>query len=346
MSGRATRSQTKAKAKAKAVAAPKGKPAPVKKTTAKAPPKKEVIPEVDYKEHQLAHLCGKHAFNHIVQEEKLVWAPNKALFINKATQKGVALTSNPKDPEIQINMWSFCRNYGLLLLKEQRDEFVTEEATRLHRQLSKKPSLNDEYYKQENGKYAKDLKDDLEKWEANYKIYGNMTIPKIKEKLNKDYDIDNEMADLEHLADGGIGCTMKGASRGDIPYAMFREVLDMLGYHYEEAAEDNWEERIKPIIDSPDLLGLLINQGRWHYVAVPKYTVKKQCKTPKYTFADSATSEENILSCQTKLQLYKTIAELPPTRMFAIYARGDGAYESVAVKRMKSTRRGTRKAAK
>jgi hypothetical protein len=127
---------------------------------------------------------------------------------------------------------------------------------------------------------------------------------------------------------------------------MFREVLDMLGYEYEEAAEDNWETRIKPIIDSPDLLGLLINQGRWHYVAVPKYTVKKNCKTPKYIFADSATSTDSILSCQTKLQLYKTIAELPPTRMFAIYARGDGPYESVAVKRMKSTRRGTRKTAK
>jgi len=342
MSGRVTRSKSKAKANAVAKPAPK----PVKKNTIKAASKKELVPEVDYKEHQVAHLCGKHAFNHIVQEEKLVWAPNKALFINKANQKGVALTSNPKDPEIQINMWSFCRNYGLRLLKEQRDEFVTEEATRLHRQLSKKPSLNDEYYKQENGKYAKDLKGDLEKWEANNKIYGTMTIVQIKEKLNKDYDVDNEMADLDQLADGGIGCTMKGASRGDIPYAMFREVLDMLGYAYEEAAEDNWEERIKPIIDSPDLLGLLINQGRWHYVAVPKYTVKKQCKTPKYTFADSATSEDSILTCQTKLQLYKTITELPPTRMFAIYARSDDAYQSVALKRMKSSRRGTQKAKK
>jgi hypothetical protein len=304
------------------------------KKTANAPKKPVRVVQVDYTESQVAHLCGKHALNMLLQEEKFVWLPSRALFIDKLT--GKALPSDKTDPKstnVQINLWNYCRIFGLREIQNRKDAYLDEESSKLLRQLAAEPTLEDEYYTRSKGKFASEFPSDLAHWKKNKLKFGDKTKEEIEAILAKDYTEDT----LDTLADGGIGCTMTGVSRGDVPFAMFRELLDMLGYTYEEAQEDDWTERVTPYLKTRPFLGLLINQGTWHYVAAPKYATRKTCKSGKYTFANS--TDRPAISCFTKRQLFKHIEDLPPTRMFIVFAHSPDAYQSVAVQRMK---RGTR----
>lgn len=271
----------------------------------------------------------------LLQEEKFVWLPNRALFIDKASQKALpSATANPKNQAVQINLWSYCKIFGLKEIASRKDAYLGEEAAKLHRQVATKPTLQDPYYTQLNAKYAKDFAEDLVHWTKNKATYGGKTIEAIKAMLAKTYTEDT----LDDLADGGIGCTMSGPARGDVPFALFRELFTMLGYTYEESAEHDWAKRTRPHFKTRAFLGLLINQGTWHYVAAPRYATRKTCKTTKYTFANS--TENPIISCHTKRELTKLIDDLPPTRMFSVFASSPDAYQSVAVQRLKA---GTRK---
>jgi len=291
--------------------------------------KKAPVNKVDYTETQVAHLCGKHALNMILQEEKFVWLPNRALFIDKATQKALPeRTTNPRDQTVQINLWSYCRVFGFREIAIHKDAYLDEEALKLYRQVATKPTLQDHYYTQEDSKYAKDFRMDLIYWTRNHALYAGKSIEQIKKLLAKDYTEDS----LDDLADGGIGCTMSGSSRGDVPFALFRELFEILGYSYEESADHDWVKRTQPHFKDRTFLGLLINQGTWHYVAAPRYATRKTCKATKYTFANS-TNIPDVISCHTKRELTRLIKDLPPTRMFSIFARAPDAYKSVAVMR-------------
>lgn len=293
---------------------------------------RKVAKPVDYREKQVAHLCGNHAVNHMLQEEKLVWLPQKPLLINKADGKGAGAGASPRSADVQINTWQFCKQFGERLIKEQQDEYIDDEMKRLKRQLAAAPTLEDEYYKRNGGKYASDFARDLAAWKKNKAAYGGLTDAKLKAKLLKDYKKEGTAATLDDLAAGGIGCTMEGSTRGDIPWTGMREILEMLGYAYMEAAEHDWKKVVKPHIDSPKLLGLVINQGQWHFVSVPKYTTRDHCK--RYVLADSlAYDSGNALACYGKRELYKAIAALPPTRLFMVFAP-EGAYKAEAVMRM------------
>jgi len=318
----------------------RGDPKSPSKKTVKAPKKpaaKVRVVQVDYTESQVAHLCGKHALNMLLQEEKFVWLPSRALFIDKLTGKALPSDkTDPKNTNVQINVWNYCRIFGLREIKSRKDAYLEEESSKLLRQLAAEPTLEDEYYTRSKGKFASEFPSDLAHWKKNKLKFGNKNKEEVEAILAKEYTEDT----LDSLADGGIGCTMTGSSRGDVPFAMFRELLDMLGYTYEEAQEDDWAARVTPYLKSRPFLGLLINQGTWHYVAAPKYATRKTCKSGKYTFANS--TDHPPISCFTKRQLFKHIEDLPPTRMFIVFAHSPDAYQSVAVQRMKKSNR-TRK---
>lgn len=284
------------------------------------------VTQVDYKETQIAHLCGNHAFNNLIQEKKLVWAPNKPLLLvnGEAEAKTVKTV---KTVGVQINTWSFCKDVGLRHLKAQRQEYLEEDANRIVRQLKHEPSLDDEYYKKESNK--KDFARDLTTWKKEKAKFDKKDLADIIAILDKEYGKDES---LEQLEEGGIGCTMSGPQRGDIPYASFREIFDMLGYEYLEVDDLTWKDTVDTHLTSPGYLGTLINQGKWHYVSVPKYVTSNECPKRKYVLADSLKSD--VFTCHTKRQLYKAMEALPVTRAFLVFAKNEEAYESVAVKRM------------
>lgn len=293
-------------------------------------------PVADYEEGQVAHLCALHALNHILQEEKCVWKPNAPLLISKATGRAAPAGASAKNAGVQINCWALCKNYGTRIIDNQRDEFMEDEIRRIRRRLQEmEPKRNNAYYSQPQ--YAGDFDRDLVAWRTIQATYGTKTDAEIKAALLKEYTkkVKGLMmaTTLADLSDGGIGCDMAGSARGQLPWDTIKELLTMLGLQYEEAAQVDWKKKVD--IDSPGLLGLLINQGAWHYVSVPKYTTRASCGRRRYVFAESRGygPKKKILTCYDKRSLYKLITALPPQRMFILTVTPD-TYRSVAVQRM------------
>jgi hypothetical protein len=301
-----------------------------KKVTTKAVSKKAevVVKEVSYKEKQVAHLCPKHALNHVLQEEKIVWVPNKPFLLSADGSAGSVGSVSAKDTNVKINLWGFCKDRGLAHLRAQRDEYLHEDAARLFRQSAAgEPNLDDTYYK--NPKYTKDFPRDLEFWKANEKKYGGKSIDQIVAILDKEYGKDES---LEQLEEGGIGCTMDGVSRGDLPFAWFRDIFDLLGYQYIEVDDLNYKTVVGKKLETARCLGMVINQGAWHYVAVPKFVASADCNARKFVLADSL--KGGIFECHSKRELLRSLEVLPLTRAYLLFAKDKDAYQSVAVQRM------------
>ena len=316
----AAEAPVKAASKSKTASKPKGAS---KKTTVRAPR----VKEIGYKEKQVAHLCPAHSVNHVLQEEKIVWETSKP-FLLTANKKAAPQGASPKDPNIKLNLWAYCKERGLAHIKAQRAEYLHEDAVRIFRQLSAgAPSAEDDYYK--NPAYAKDFPRDLVFWLENDDKYGGKSIEEIVTILDKSYGKDQTLKDLEN---GGIGCTMSGPSRGDLPYAWFRELFDMLGYQYLEVDDMNYKPILNKHLTDPTYLGMVVNQGAWHYVSVPRFIPTADCPARKYVLADSL--HGSVYECHSKRDLIRALDALPLVRAFLLFAKDAGAYQAVAVQRM------------
>jgi hypothetical protein len=65
----------------------------------------------NYEESQVDRLCAKHAVNHLLQEEKVIYNPGlSSRYVNKGTGSSAPESSNPKDPNIQINLDFLCKD--------------------------------------------------------------------------------------------------------------------------------------------------------------------------------------------------------------------------------------------
>lgn len=321
-----TRRGQKQAAEAPVKAESKTRAAPKVKTVAKAKTVK-AEKEVAYKERQVAHLCPMHSLNHVLQEEKIVWASSKP-FLLTAGLKAAPEGATPKDANIKLNLWAYCKERGLAHLRAQRAEYLHEDATRLFRQVSAgEPSLEDEYYK--NPKYTQDFPRDLVFWQENNKKYGNKSVEEIVKILDAEYGKDESLKQLE---DGGIGCTMSGVSRGDLPFAWFRDLFDMMGYEHVEVDDVTYKKVLNEHLTDPTYFGMVVNQGAWHYVSVPRFVPRADCPAKKYVLADSL--DKNVYNCHTKRELFRALDVLPLVRAFLLFAKDGDAYQSVAVKRM------------
>lgn len=284
--------------------------------------------EVSYKERQVAHLCPIHSINHVLQEQKLVWLESKPLLLSENGEPA-PVAADPKDPSIKINLWGLCRDNGLAQLRILRAEYLHETASRLFKQISAgEPTLEDEYYK--NPLSVPDFAKDVVQWKANKEKFGDKSVEEIMAILDKEYGADES---LEQLEEGGIGCTMNGSGRGDLPFTWFVDIFGLLGYEYIEVNDINFKKIVRANLNDPQYLGMVINQGAWHYVAAPQFVSKAECPDKqKYVLADSL--DRSIYECHTKSEFISSLEDLPLVRAYLLFARDGNAYKSVAVQRM------------
>ena len=100
----------------------------------------------DRLERQIGALCGKHAINHVLQEEKIVLRTDlhniignngtglSTQFIDKETNGPAPIDSDPKDINIQLNLLKYCdivevgmwQESGMSTLQEYRNTDVDE----------------------------------------------------------------------------------------------------------------------------------------------------------------------------------------------------------------------------
>jgi len=265
---------------------------------------------IDYKETQDKLLCGKHAFNHILQENKLEWFPKMPNYYNTRTKKFLdEKEADPMDPAIQINMFYECDKYKTHFKETIRQGWFAEEIARIRKSLESERPTNP--YDQKG-------------WNNTQRIYKNKTDNNIRKKLEPLF------TNNEH--DPEFFCSNKN---GNFPADMFDSIIRRLGFTYDKVSmvlnnsqDLSWIEPFQRNIDKPNLLGVLINIPG-HYVAIPKYV--NNSKKNHYIFADSA--GDTIFTSMHIDELIPYLIDLKPRAMFFIYA-DEGSYKSVAVQRM------------
>jgi len=85
--------------------------------------------KADYSEAQVSLLCGKHAINNILQEEKLVWEPSKPLLIDKKTKEVANIFTNPMFVQTQLNLHKFCELYPARVAEASHQSLENAKAT-------------------------------------------------------------------------------------------------------------------------------------------------------------------------------------------------------------------------
>jgi hypothetical protein len=83
----------------------------------------------DYSEAQVSLLCGKHAINNILQEEKLVWDKDKPLLIDRKTKEPATVFTNPLFYQTQLNLHKFCMSYPARLAAASQQSLENAEKT-------------------------------------------------------------------------------------------------------------------------------------------------------------------------------------------------------------------------
>lgn len=85
--------------------------------------------KADYSEAQVSLLCGKHAINNILQEEKLVWDPTKPLLIDRKTKEAATVFTSPMFIQTQLNLHKFCELYPARVAQASQQSLENAQAT-------------------------------------------------------------------------------------------------------------------------------------------------------------------------------------------------------------------------
>jgi hypothetical protein len=308
---------------------------------------KEVKEEFSYKEKQVAHLCAKHAFNHLVQEEKIVWIKDKSTLVNKKDPD-----ASSKNKDTKINLWGFCKERGITQFHNDKYQTKIQEATDMFNRIQKKPEITDDYYNiYEGEKQKKEYTQDLELYNNNHEKYGKYTLKELQELFIADLVSDPSSDKILEIMDTSKdGCTMSGRSAGNLPMEWFEDIFKLLDYEYivfnkyktdvkdpdvkDPDVKNKSDEEIKEILNTnlnkSNCLGLIINQGAWHYISIPKFHMEADCL---YAVADSI--KTHIYDCYNTIdELYEKLKKINYERGYFVFAN-DKSYKSVAVDRMK-----------
>ena len=300
------------------------------------------MPEPIYHESQEALLCGKHALNHVLQEEKFVW--------NKSDKNLLVGGSDPMDTDVKINLHRFCINYEALARKRMID-LQTKETLRIIRSYlqgetkapfrnSKNASGKPNYAKQENFEVMlKKFKDQLE----SYQVYKDMSDEEIIKAITP--QLENELYIPEYEL-----CSLEDIDRGNLPVESFPELMRMLFYmtktirmgdpdipNVSNNSEMNLKnailEQIKKDMPNPLCLGVVLNVNYGHWTAIVKFNSKCETqKEPMYSYSDSINcSRRSIEKCYTMDSLIEYLMEtIPITGAVFIYVT-EFSYKSKAL---------------
>jgi hypothetical protein len=85
--------------------------------------------KADYSEAQVSLLCGKHAINNILQEEKLVWEKDKPLLIDRKTKESATVFTSPMFSQTQLNLHKFCELYPARVAQASQQSLENAQAT-------------------------------------------------------------------------------------------------------------------------------------------------------------------------------------------------------------------------
>ena len=279
-------------------------------------------PENTYMETQKEQLCGKHALNHLLQEEKIVWLPQKNTLVTQGGENAPE-NSSTKDKNIKYNLWNFCQVREKNEIDRLLEDYITGEANRRANLLgTPEPNKDDPNYIQRG---TSNLQNDIKDWNDIQTKYKGMDPDKIKEDVRAEVQNDENLKKtyIEQIKTSQGTCE----TNGNVPFQWFADIFEELGYKYIEVGKNEYQAELEKNLNDPNYLGFFINQGAWHYVSSPKYSnYENNCE---YVIADSMGPKYTCY--KSKDEYYEA---LKFERGYLIFAEPD-AYQSVAVERMK-----------
>jgi hypothetical protein len=300
---------------------------------------------IGFHEKQEALLCGKHALNNVLQEEKLSW-----IDIDEPIIGLDIMNTNSK-----INLFDLCKLYEDDVKSRGLEQLVPIRLKTIKDTLSgkSKPIRNnvDKSGKPTYGSNSsfKSANDAFKKAEKEYKKkYAGKTDEELIEMIKEETDYfvsPDETCNTEVFGEH---------DNGMLPINIYPKILGLLSYNYkmvyepEEGINDgrNIKTRVLEILEDelskPNCLGAVINVPNLggHWTAIVKY--RKNCITlshsrgePMYAYADSLLCSQKSLEDVKTSQELKDYLESKVTILGAvfIYEKADGSsYVSQAQK--------------
>ena len=278
-------------------------------------------PENTYMETQKEQLCGKHALNHLLQEEKIVWLEGKNTLVTQGGENAPE-NSSTKDKNIKYNLWNFCQVREKNEIDRLLEDYITGEANRRANLLGTlEPNKDDPNYIQRG---TSNLQNDINEWKKIQTKYKGMDPDKIEQDVRAEVQNDENLKKtyIEQIKTSQGTCE----TNGNVPFQWFVDIFEELGYRYTEVGKNDYQAELEKNLNEPNYLGFFINQGAWHYVSSPKYSnYENNCE---YVIADSMGPKYTCY--KSKDEYYEA---LKFERGYLIFA-DDNAYQSVAVERM------------
>ena len=286
---------------------------------------------IGFHETQKHLLCGKHALNNVLQEEKFVWvnSPNSTIG-----------GDNPLDEKTKINVLNSCKIYEEALSKKYINAAVEEGVVHIRQTLSDaiKPRRHDvnlygapRFGTKEKYQYAKN---GFNRAKLEYvQLYNGLTDAQIKSMIRADYERDGYYIPDDEKCNTAVG----QGDEGMLPINIFPKLLESLNYKYRIFTTDNShandhrsvQDRVMAVMDGeledPLCLGAVLNVPDLggHYTAIVKY--RKNClsitnatRVAHYIYADSLLSKSTL----TELQKCKKIDDLKTYLNKSVVIRG------------------------
>lgn len=302
-----------------------------------AMPTAENMERIGFHESQEHLLCGKHALNNILQEEKYVWENNASVTIDG---------EDPLAKNTKINLFNLCKIYE----KELKTKYIAvavEEQARLV-----KNTLSDKIKPRRNNKnlYNKPQFDSDAKFQYALEGFNRAKLEYVKlyngksEKERK-LMIQAEYKDFYVPDDELCNTTTFGeGDNGMLPINIFPKLLDLLNYDYVMIKTDNRNNdtpvqiRVLNAIDAelskPLCLGVVVNVPEFngHWTAIVKYrknclSITEATRTEHFIYTDSLKcSLDDLEDCRNLEDLKQYLIDNVIIRSaIFIYEKPDGS---------------------
>ena len=322
-----------------------------------------------YRESQAQLLCGKHAFNHILQEEKFIW--------NSSTKNMYIGGTDPLDKKTKINLFGVCKMYEEIVKEEYVLQSLPTELKRVLDQVHERtsppdtdppdPTKADKRNKKFAGKTDKqiydimmqdkvdNLKQFMDEREVLKEKYAGKTDDEIGELLKAHLIEESKSPEFYVPVRSCDFNTPVGNVEIDL-LARLRDTLNLkgvlttLGHGYPDYIND-MVNIIRIQSTKPEFLGVILGTGN-HYTAIVMYDddcepLRRTRKSLTYSYIDSMNIEKGSCKlkagkmCYTEEELSDLIHSVNPSSMLFIFAPDSdktgplNPYKSIAYERMK-----------
>lgn len=332
----------------------------------------EIEESPDYFEPQVQSLCAKHAINNLLQENKVGYKKPPFVhdgkmvsgqFLFKETGQAAPDSADVMDPSIQINMYTICDEFDKTManvsgfnsvenyIQAEQDALKLRKTgfknSRVYQQAAnskiiQKKALAQGYPNVKNYLNAGKLKKEAKQFgfETTEEYFQYLITPNsnIEINLNAVANNSNNNSNNENN-NNGEDLSRCDSNHQNLPFNGLEMILAKMNYTTYDSYQVNILKDLRERIKQPNLLGIILNLGGGHYVAISKFYQKKslwkkmadKIELQNVAYIDSFARGPEIVSIAalpTKVRRLNAIAAI------FVYAAND-SYNSIAVQRLR-----------